>query len=158
MKKVLLSGLALFAGLAAFAQPCTEGFFPQLKYAGDQFTRKTSWNNVYWWTQVKPVTNVMVDSLDETDAITCHHDSIPFTYSWTRVQPVGTTPGKISYVMTQRYGKYEPIGVGWGMDNSGKQAVLDLSGGNEKVTFTFTNTSAYKVQVRVHFKTLTSLK
>ena len=145
MKKVLLSGLALFAGLTAFAQPCTEGFFPELKYAGDNFSRKAAWNNVYWWTQVKEVTNVMVDSLDEIDAVTCHHDSLPFTYSWTR----DNVNKKISYVMTQRYGKYEPVGVGWGTDRSGKQAVLDLSGGNEKITFTFTNTSAYKVELRV---------
>jgi len=150
MKKVLLSGLALFAGLAAsFGQSCSEGFFPELHYAGDKFTKKTSWNNVYWWTQYKEVTNVQVDSLDEGDALTCHIDSLPFNYSWTRVLPTGTTPGKIAFTLTQRYGKYEPVGVGWGTDKSGKQAVLDLSGGNEKITFTFTNTSAYNVQLRV---------
>jgi len=145
MKKVLLSGLALFAGLAAsFGQSCTEGFYPEAHYAGDKFTKKTSWNNVYWWTQIKEVTNVDVDSLDETDAVTCHKDSLPFTYKWTRLGN-----GKLSYVMTQRYGKYEPVGVGWGTDKNGKQAVLDLSGGNEKITFTFVNTSAYNIELRV---------
>jgi len=144
MKKVLLSGLALFAGLTASFAQCDEGLFPALHYAGDKFTKKIQWNNVYWWTQAKEVTNVMVDSLDADDAITCHHDSLPFSYSWTRAGD-----GKLSYVLTQRYGKYEPVGVGWGTYKNGSQAVLDLSGGNEKITFTFVNTSANDVELRV---------
>jgi len=143
MKKVLLSGLAFFAGLTASFAQCDQGLFPELHYAGDKFTKRAQWSDVYWWTQVKPVTNVMVDSLDETDAVTCHHDSLPFNYSWTR-----SGNGKLSYVLTQRYGKYEPIGVGWGVID-GKQTTLDLSGGNEKITFTFTNTSTNKIELRV---------
>jgi len=143
MKKVLLSGLAFFAGLTASIAQCDQGLFQTLHYAGDKFTKKAQWNDVYWWTQYKEVTNVMVDSLDEADGEKCHSDSLQFPYKWTR-----NGDGKLSFVMTQRYGKYEPIGVGWGIKN-GKQTTLDLSGGNEKVTFTFVNTSAYDIQLRV---------
>ena len=124
MKKVLLSVFAMGLAFAANSQ-CANGFF--LYSAADDFNQVNQYNKVYWWTQTAPAP---VDTFDGRDPVAgCTQGTANFAYT---SQRLGN--GKLTYTITQPYGKYEPIGVGFGDGDS-----LDLSGGNAQVNIGFKN-------------------
>ncbi len=154
MKKVLLSCGAFFTVLGSFAQvhidSLPEGYFPKFNYAKDYFSSATEPSNspkpggVYWWSQ--NATGPKLDTVKTTVGANCEWDSAYFKYTTSR-----QGDGFLNYTLWQPYGKYEPVGVGFGFTHNGGDStanVLDLSN-NASVSFTFTNTSEYDLIVKV---------
>ncbi len=154
MKKVLLSCGAFFTVLSSFAQSnvdnLPQGYHPDYNYAKDYFTTVTEPSNspkpggVYWWSQ--KTTGPKLDTVKTTVGKTCVWDSAYFKYTTTR-----QGDGSFDYALWQPYGKYEPVGVGFGFTHHGTDSsanVLDLSK-DATVAFTITNSSDYDLTVKV---------
>ena len=149
MKKVLLSCVAFFTVLSSFAQDAAlpNGYHPEASgpYAKDYFMTTTEYGTanaggVYWWTQTK--TGAKLDTTVTKNlqlvGFTCDKDTSYFKYHTTR-----PGDGTLNYTIWQPYGKYEPVGVGFGVTHTGTDSVvktLDVSKG-AFVSVNFTNTT-----------------
>jgi len=150
MKKVLLSCVAFFTMLSSFAQTHVDslpnGYWPTLGYAKDYFKTKVEYGSlvgggVYWWTQAKTgakLDTIITKKYKQTPVI-CPTDTSYFKYYKTR-----SGDGTLDYTIWQPYGKYEPIGVGFGVTytspTDSTYNTLNISN-SRTVSFTFTNTN-----------------
>lgn len=125
MKKVLLTALSLGAALLANAQGIKK---EAPGYAFDNFSTVSEFGltgglGIYFWR----------DTLN--NAMPYIQDKVEYTDGVYKVEKTRLGDGKLSYTVSQPYGRYEPFGVGFGEGQS-----IDLSGGGylkAKVGFKF---------------------